>query len=121
MILIVDDEPAVATLIAYALKQNGFPVLTAHSGADAIETSRSHRGEIQMVVSDVMMAEIDGPTLVKVLAAEDPAVAVIYISGPGDQSEAPQVGRYHFLAKPFSIERLLADIGAMLAHGTPVC
>lgn len=121
MILVVDDEPAVATLIAYALKQNGFPVLTAHNGADAIETSRSHRGEIQLVVTDVMMAEIDGPTLVKVLSAEDPAVAVIYISGSADQAEVPQVGRYHFLAKPFSLERLLADIGAMLAHGTPVC
>jgi DNA-binding NtrC family response regulator len=121
MILIMDDEPAVATLIAYALKQNGFPVLTAQHGVDAMETSRSHRGDLQPVVTDVMMADIDGPTLVRVLAAEDPAVAVIYISGSADQSEAPQVGRYHFLAKPFTLERLLADIGAILAHGTPVC
>jgi two-component system, cell cycle sensor histidine kinase and response regulator CckA len=120
MILVVDDEPAVAALIAYSLKQNGFPVLTANNGADAIEMSRSHRGDIQMVITDVMLADIDGPTLIKVIAAEDPSVAVIYISGSADMSELPEVGRYHFLAKPFTLEKLLADLGAMLPVGTPI-
>jgi two-component system, cell cycle sensor histidine kinase and response regulator CckA len=116
MILVVDDEPAIGMLIELALKQKGFSVLTANSGADAISISRSHRGQIQLVITDVMMPEMDGPSLVKVLAADDPGIGVLFMSGYCNPSDLFQIEGSEFLPKPFSIDRLIAEVGAMLGE-----
>lgn len=120
MILVVDDEPAVAMLIALALKRKGFRVLTAHNGADAIKVSQSNRGDIQLVITDITVAETDGPTMMKVIEEDAPSVPVLYTSDGGDVPESELIEGYDVLAKPFSIETLLADVGAMLAQTTSV-
>jgi CheY-like chemotaxis protein len=62
-ILVVDDEPAICKLVGLALEQEGFQVLRAENGFDAIGLSESHSGEIDLLVSDVTMPGMDGPTL----------------------------------------------------------
>jgi len=119
MILVVDDEPAVAMLIALALKRKGFRVSTAHNGADAIRVSESNRGDIQLVITDVHVAEMEGATLMKVIQ-ENGAVPVLYTSDGGEAAEPDAFEGFDVLAKPFSIETLLADVGAILAQNSSV-
>ena len=113
IILVVDDEPAIRALIACALQQKGFSVLTSGDSLGAISISRSWRGEIGLVITDVGMPRMDGATLARALLADDPSLPILFISAhhnpPGlDQFECPE-----FLAKPFSLDVLLSKVRAL--------
>ena len=79
--LLVEDEDAVRSFAARALGQRGYHVLEATTGAEALEVFSSHNGDVDLVVSDVVMPEMDGPTLMKHLRSERPDVKIIFISG----------------------------------------
>jgi two-component system cell cycle sensor histidine kinase/response regulator CckA len=111
--LVVDDEPLVRKMVALVLEQDGMSVLTAGNGPDAIELSRSHHGGIDLLVSDVRMPEMDGPTLANKLQAENPDLPVLLISG---YCEGDAMDRCHFpmLPKPFSVTALLRIVHDLL-------
>src|SRR5882724_46544 len=106
-ILVVDDEPLVLRFICQCLRQEGYPVLEAASGADAIELCRTNKGPISIGLFDVIMPVICGPDLKHSLEQLHPDLRVLYMSG------FPEVECIHrdmenFIAKPFTCRDLLA-------------
>jgi two-component system cell cycle sensor histidine kinase/response regulator CckA len=113
IILVVDGEPAIRALIACALEQKGFPVLTSGDGLSAISISRSCRGEIGLLITDVGMPQMDGPTLARALLAEDPDLPILFISAHHNPAGLDQFESAEFLAKPFSLDVLLSKVRAL--------
>ena len=111
-VLVVDDEPMLREMVALMLENDGFSVLTAGSGPDAIDLSRSHRGEIDLLVSDVRMPMMDGCTLANHLQAENPALPVLLISGYCENEV--RRSRFPILPKPFSMKSLLGVVRDLL-------
>src|SRR5258706_8302395 len=109
-ILIVDDEPMIRKLLRFALEREGFRVLTAENGADAIRVSTRHPGEIDLLLSDVLMPGMDGPTLASQMLATDPNLPVLLMSGCYQNLPATSEAKYRFLPKPFSMGCLMSAI-----------
>ena len=109
-ILVVDDEAAVCELIRNVLERHGYHVLAANGGAAALQLFERHKTVIKAVITDMMMPNIDGLALVRLVRRIDPAVRIIGISGAGDRAMLDKIqalGLAGFLAKPFSVEVLL--------------
>jgi two-component system, cell cycle sensor histidine kinase and response regulator CckA len=115
-ILVVDDEPGICMCISQILEKNGFSVLSALDGADALSISQSHQGEIGLLITDIRMPRVDGPTLVRALSANEPGLPVLFISSHFDPSLLDEFETPEFLAKPFSIDRLLEAVRNMLGE-----
>ena len=113
-ILVVDDEPVICKLIGLALEQAGFQVLKAENGFDAIGLSESHPGEIDLLVSDVTMPGMDGPTLAGKLREADPDLPVLFVSGQYEEAPAHEDRPRLVLAKPFSLDLLLRTVRRMV-------
>jgi DNA-binding response OmpR family regulator len=123
IILVVDGEPAIRALIACALQQKGFAVMTSGDGLNAISISRSCRGELGLLIIDIGMKELDGPTLARALLAEDPELPILFISAHHNPAGLDQFGCSEFLAKPFSLDLLLSKVRALtrqtVMHSVP--
>jgi PAS domain S-box-containing protein len=89
-VLIVEDEALVRKVVARRLVQNGYQVLTAGSGQEALHTASMFLSKIDMVLSDVVMPEMDGHKLVQQLQALKPNLAVLYMSGYPREIICPQ-------------------------------
>jgi two-component system cell cycle sensor histidine kinase/response regulator CckA len=100
------------------LKQEGFDVLTAENGHDAIHVSQSHRGKIDLLVSDVTMPGMDGPTLADELTAKDPNLPVLFISGYPERMSGRRRNPFRLLLKPFSASALMLEVNNMLRRRT---
>jgi PAS domain S-box-containing protein len=104
-VLLVEDEEGVRRAVHSTLERRGYHVLVAASGPEALEIARSHHGPIDLLISDVVMPQMNGRELAKRLVAERPQMAVIFISGyPGDtlQSKGALAAEAVFLPKPFT-------------------
>ncbi len=112
-ILLVEDEDAVRMFAARALATRGYEVLEADSGETALEVMEGHTGEIDLVLSDVVMPEMDGPTLLKELRKRGVTTQFIFISGYAEEAfEKNLEGQedFAFLAKPFSLKQLTGAV-----------
>lgn len=112
-ILLVEDEDAVRTFAARALGTRGYEVLQAESGEVALEVVRAHEGRIDLVVSDVVMPNMDGPTMAKELKDILPGTPIIFVSGYAEDAFAKNLDpeqEFHFLPKPFSLKQLAAAV-----------
>ncbi len=113
-ILLVEDEDAVRAFATRALVARGYNVIAAASGAEALEAlDKPDTPRIDLVVSDVMMPEMDGPTLVKELRAQMPSLKVIFISGYAKEAFGKNLAegeKFAFLPKPFSLKQLVAAV-----------
>ena len=99
-VLLVEDEDAVRLFSARALRNKGYKVLEARSGEAALEIVSEHLQEIDLVISDVVMPRIDGPTLIKELRGRRPELRVIFISGYAEDAFRKRVDageESHFL------------------------
>ena len=120
IILLVEDEEGLRALNARGLSSRGYTVLEAGNGVEALEVL-AEKGHVDLVVSDVVMPEMDGPTLLRELRARDPNVKIIFVSGYAEEAFAknlPTNEQYAFLAKPFTLKQLVAIVKETLA-GTP--
>jgi two-component system cell cycle sensor histidine kinase/response regulator CckA len=111
-ILLVEDEEGLRALNARGLTSRGYTVLEAGNGVEALEVF-DKQGPVDLVVSDVVMPEMDGPTLLKELRARNPKVKIIFVSGYAEEAFAknlPSPEQYAFLAKPFSLKQLVTTI-----------
>jgi len=111
-ILLVEDEEGLRALNARGLSSRGYTVLEASNGVEAIEAFARH-GQVDLVVSDVVMPEMDGPTLLKELRQRDPKVKIIFVSGYAEEAfsrNLPSQEQYAFLAKPFTLKQLVAEV-----------
>jgi two-component system cell cycle sensor histidine kinase/response regulator CckA len=112
-VLLVEDEEAVRAFAARALASRGYTVLEAGSGVEALEILDQHTGAIDLVVSDVVMPEMDGPTLLKELRKRSSDVAVIFVSGYAEEAfrkNLPAGEKFSFLPKPFTLKQLVAAV-----------
>ena len=116
-VLLVEDEDAVRSFAARALGQRGYHVLEATTGTEALEVFSSHNGDVDLVVSDVVMPEMDGPTLMKHLRSERPDLKIIFISGYAEDAFRRNLSDkedFIFLQKPFDLKELAAAVKAAL-------
>ena len=109
-ILVVDDNPPIRTMLTMILEERGFRVVAADNGAEALRILRSRWHEIDLVVSDVAMPEIDGPTLARRLLAEHPTLPVLLMSGGSESLDLGSLKSLQFLPKPFDVEAFLATV-----------
>jgi len=107
-VLVVDDEPLMRSMMTHVLQQEGFSVFAAGCGTQALSLFRSHPGDIGLLISDVVMPEMDGPSLAAKLKAERPDLPVLLMSGYCDGEQLNN--NFEFLAKPFSMSDLLARV-----------
>jgi two-component system cell cycle sensor histidine kinase/response regulator CckA len=116
-VLLVEDEDAVRSFAARALGQRGYNVLQATTGAEALEVFDKHEGEVDLVVSDVVMPEMDGPTLFEKLRHKRPDLKVIFISGYAEDAFRQHLAEnedFMFLQKPFDLKELAAAVKTAL-------
>ena len=104
-VLVVEDSPDVKELITEVLKEAAYEVVSADDGVEALEVLKAD-GDIQLVISDVMMPRMDGNVLAKRLEEDYPQLPLILMSGyaPSDRAAGGSVQ----LQKPFAIDELLA-------------
>ncbi len=114
-ILIVDDEPAIREITCQTLQAFGYQVSMANGGAEALAIYALEKDNIALVLTDMMMPEMDGPTMIRELRKINPEVLIITASGLRSDSGIG-VEKY-FLAKPFDIKALLEMIRFALQAG----
>ncbi|MGD9542743.1 MAG: cell cycle histidine kinase CckA [Methylocystis sp.] len=114
VVLLVEDENAVRSIGARALSSRGFTVLEATTGMEALEVVDRVDGKIDLIVSDVVMPEMDGPAMFAELRKRGVAAKVIFVSGYAEEAFAKNLpdGDFGFLAKPFSIKQLIETVKA---------
>ncbi|MEP9366905.1 response regulator [Xanthobacter sp. VNH20] len=112
-VLLVEDEDAVRAFASRALSARGYRVVAAANGAEALEAIDQPGASFDVVVSDVVMPEMDGPSLLRELRRRDPKLKIIFISGYAEEAFAknlPEGERFAFLPKPFSLKQLVAAV-----------
>jgi PAS domain S-box-containing protein len=112
-VLVVEDEQAVLTLSRRALESEGYTVLAAADGADAVRIAERHGGTIHLLLTDVVMPGISGRELAAQLAARRPGLRVVYMSGyPGDTAArgGALAQGSAFLQKPFEPDALARKV-----------
>ncbi len=118
-ILLVEDEEGLRALNARGLASRGYTVLEAGTGVEAIDRLEKFDGQVDLVVSDVVMPEMDGPTLARELRRRNPDLKIIFVSGYAEdafQKHLPDHGQYAFLPKPFTLKQLVAAVKETLAR-----
>ena len=118
-ILLVEDEEAVRAFAARALQSRGYKVHEAASGVDALEVMKETGGTIDLVVSDVVMPELDGPSMLRELRKTRPDLKIIFISGYAEEAfrkNLPEGEKFHFLPKPFSLKQLAVAVKETLGR-----
>jgi two-component system, cell cycle sensor histidine kinase and response regulator CckA len=118
-ILLVEDEESLRALNARGLTSRGYTVLQAGNGVEAIEVLEKSAGKVDLVVSDVVMPEMDGPTLLRELRSRNPDLKIIFVSGYAEdafQKHLPVDGQqFDFLPKPFTLTQLVAKVKETMA------
>jgi CheY-like chemotaxis protein len=104
--MIVEDEPVVRRLTVRALAERGYHILEAEDGESALAVAREHKGDLQLLITDVVMPGMNGKELADRLTAERPDLRVLYISGYAEHAVVRQgvlVEGIAFLSKPFDL------------------
>jgi DNA-binding NtrC family response regulator len=118
-ILLVEDEEPLRKVIVELLTQIGYNVLSAANAKEAMEVANGYPEKIHLLITDVIMPEVNGPELVQQLCAIRSDLKVIYISGYTDGSLAHegvlQPGTV-LVNKPFSVRLLSAKMREVLEH-----
>jgi two-component system cell cycle sensor histidine kinase/response regulator CckA len=118
-ILLVEDEDAVRSFSARVLRNKGYVVLEANSGEAALELLKDQLAVIDLLVTDVVMPRLDGPSLVRQVREKRPELKVIFISGYTEDAFRKRLGEdggIEFLPKPFSLKQLAAKVKEVLGE-----
>lgn len=124
LLLVVDDEEPVRQITQQTLQAFGYRVLVAVDGVEATAIFAQRRDEIALVLTDMMMPNMDGPTLIPVLMRINPKVKIIAASGlnaNGMVAKATSAGVKHFIPKPYTAEGLLMTLQDVLKGGQMPC
>jgi len=116
-VLLVEDEPMVRTVAERALTRHGYKVLTANNGEDALEILG--QGEsVDLLVSDVVMPLMDGPTMVREARKSFPEMPILFMSGYAEEQlrKSIDIDNVAFLPKPFSVQELAEAVRQVLAE-----
>ena len=117
-ILLVEDEPAIRTLIRRMLEGAGYELLVARNGDEALTLAGEHRGGIDLLLTDVVMPRMNGFELGERIGSAHPETNVLFVSGYSRDSTAVRTGLRTagraFLLKPFTRDALLGKIKEVL-------
>jgi two-component system OmpR family response regulator len=114
-VLVVDDEPSLAEVLASVLRLDGFDVRSAETGATAVSVGREFRPDA--VVLDVMLPDFDGFEVLRRLRADDSHVSVLFLTARDsveDRIAGITAGGDDYVTKPFSLEEVLARLRGLL-------
>jgi PAS domain S-box-containing protein len=115
-ILVVEDEPAVRTLVGRVLERAGFSVVPAADGAEALRAFDADATAVDLVLTDIVMPGMSGIELVRELRLRRPGLRVLLMSGYTEDSVGHGQGRLELLAKPFTEDQLISGVRASLAR-----
>ncbi len=118
-ILLVDDEESIQKLLAYPLERDGYSVLQARDGIEALERFKAH--DIDLVVLDIMLPRLDGLEVCKRLRQES-AVPIIMLTARDDEFDKVlglELGADDYITKPFSIREFRSRVKALLRRAGP--
>jgi len=116
-ILLAEDDESLRLLIARGLRSRGFDVIEASNGLEALEALARTNGEVDLVVSDVVMPEMDGPTLLRTMR---PDLKILFISGYAEDAfEGSLAENQPFLPKPFTLGQLVTAVKETMFPTTP--
>ncbi|HEY4191246.1 MAG TPA: response regulator [Mesorhizobium sp.] len=116
-VLLVEDEDAVRMGGVRALTSRGYTVHEASSGVEALEVFAELEGKVDIIVSDVVMPEMDGPTLLVEIRKLQPDIKFVFVSGYAEDAFArnlPADAQFGFLPKPFSLKQLATVVKDVL-------
>jgi DNA-binding NtrC family response regulator len=117
-ILVVDDEPMALKLVQSVLERRGFEVITSASPVEALEIFRKEQHRIVLLISDVVMPEMDGGALANRIVKLNPEVPVLFMSGLVTANEVEMAGtitQFAFIRKPFRPGTLVQAVRKMLS------
>jgi two-component system, cell cycle sensor histidine kinase and response regulator CckA len=117
MILVADDEAAIREITRSTLEAYGYRVLTADDGTEAVVLFAQHQDEVKLLLTDVMMPYMDGPSTIRAIRKLNPGIKVILSSGlkiHEKEIDAESVGAQTFLPKPYTADKLLQAIASLL-------
>jgi two-component system cell cycle sensor histidine kinase/response regulator CckA len=117
-ILLVEDEEAVRAFAGRALEARGYTVYQAASGQEALDVIAGLSDPVDLVISDVVMPGMDGPTLLRELRKTQPDLKIIFVSGYAEDAFERHLPKdeksFQFLPKPFSLKELATTVKATL-------
>ncbi len=116
LVLLVEDELAICEITRSVLTSNGYKVLTANDGTEAVALFTANKNDVRVVLMDMAMPVMDGYMAIRALKKIDPTVKIIAASGLQENGKLATIASYtaDFLAKPYSSERLLKTIGEVI-------
>ena len=120
-VLIAEDEIEVRAVTRRMLALNGYEVLTAADGKEALEKARGHPGDLDLLVTDVVMNPLSGFDLARELRKQRPGLRVLFMTGYTFERELPNADPdqgVDYLEKPFTLADLTRKVGALLASKT---
>jgi len=123
-VLLVEDEASLRSLAQEILRDQGYKVIAAGSGAEALDLARSHKAPIDLLVTDVVMPGMDGRELADRLGPVHPETRCLFMSGYTDDAIVRRGVREEgmpFLQKPFTIDALALKVREVLDQTTPAC
>lgn len=117
-ILLVEDDPAVAMLTEKILSSTGYKVLVSSNGVEALDVIESYRGEVDLLITDVMMPKMDGSELINTVRLLSPDLAIVCLSGYADSEMVDNLRRrgVTFLPKPYTPLQLAKVVRSTLAR-----
>ena len=117
-VLVAEDDPGLRQLMARVLSRNGYHVLVATNGEEAVELAKTAGASLDLLVSDVVMSELSGPDLAKELQGRNPSLRVLLTSGTADASIIDGLipGTSAFMAKPFRPSALIDHVYDLLSR-----
>lgn len=115
VILLVEDEESVRKFSARTLTNKGYEVLEAEHGLEALDVYEQAGNSVDLIITDVMMPEMDGPTMVGKVQEINPSQKIMFVSGFSEDRISDHAGdNIYFLAKPFSLKDLAAKVKDVL-------
>lgn len=118
-VLMIEDEHSVRAIVAIYLENAGFKVLEAADADEAMCVWQQQMGMIDVVLSDVLLGNVNATEVVSKFREERPDLKVVLMSGgvPAPaQNYNEEIGRFEFLRKPFTIDELLETIGLAMGE-----
>lgn len=116
-VLVVDDEEGLRVVTKRILNRSGYKVITASNGAEALQVAKSYVGTIDLLLTDVVMATMQGPSVAKEVTKLIPGIRVLFMSGhaqPVLEAEAVLGTAFHLVEKPFDQKMLLESVRTTL-------
>lgn len=117
-VLVVDDEPNLRRVLSAVLERDGYNVLLADGGRDALKKAKAHTGRLDLMVTDFLMPDMNGLELLEATLKLHPRLRTLIISGHGtirSAVDAMRLGAYDFVTKPFDVEQVRTIVRRALA------